>query len=587
MNIYFSRNKNNNIVKQSSSGGLFSLLANYVIEKSGIVFGATFNKDFNVEITYTDNDISKMLGSKYVQSDVMKTYKECKEFLEKDRLVLYTGTPCQIIGLKAFLKKDYNNLITADIICHGSPVKEVWQHYLKSFNKEIESINFRDKRAGWSQFRLTIKFKDGTEFSENHNSNSYMKLFLENKILKESCYNCKCNKNSKSDITLGDAWGVYSTIPEFKNDTGVSCVITRTDKGEEIFNNLQNKFVEKTNEAYLIKNSVGYVHNYTKPNDTEKIKNSILNPKIAMVTIPGHNNVGNTLQAFALQQKVKELLPTAEIEIINDFNLTNNKLDFYNKNVKSTSGTFNDSYDMLLVGSDQIWGASITRDWKISFEDRFGIRNVKRIFYAPSFGFVNTKYNNQDCARIKSKLYNEKYVSNREEYGTYMTEKMFGTKCQTVLDPAFLHSKEFYLQSINEKNSDKEEGCFCYILDKDNKWENFIKNVLIQTKENELNYDKSVESFLHNMNTAKYILTDSYHGVVFSLIFNKPFVCLRNKNRGNLRFDDLSIKFNIENRFLETLDEFDLAVLTKKPNINLDKLLKQSIDFLKRGLYQL
>lgn len=587
MKIYFARNKDNNVVKQSSSGGLFSLLAQYVIERHGVVFGAAFDENFNVEITYTEHDFSKFLGSKYVQSDVKKTYSECKEFLEQGRLVLYTGTPCQIIGLKAFLKKDYDKLITADIICHGSPIKEIWQHYLKSFCKEIDSVNFRDKNNGWSQYHLTIKFKDGTVFSENHNSNSYMKLFLENKILKESCYTCKCCKNSKADITLGDAWGIHSSISEFRNDTGVNCVIIRTTKGNIIFNDLPNKLTEQTNEEYLAKNSVGYVHNYEKPADVEHVKSGILNPKIAMVTIPGHNNVGNTLQAFALQQKVKELLPTADIEIINDFDLPKNKLEFYKTHVKSTSGLFNNTYDMLLVGSDQIWGSAITKDWKILFEDIFGIRNTKRIFYAPSFGFIETKYTDAQKQKIATTLKHDKFISNREMFGAYMTNKMFNVDCASVLDPAFLHDAQFYLNTIQETICDKCSGIFCYILDKSDKWTKYIEKVKTITNQNILPYDGSVEQFLHNMNTASIVLTDSYHGTVFSLIFNKSFMCLRNKARGNLRFSDLSLRFDIDNRFVDDLSTIDKTALMTKPNADIEQYKADSINFLNAGLHQL
>lgn len=589
MKIYFARNKDNNVVKQSSSGGLFSLLAQYVIEHRGVVFGAAFDKNFNVEITYTERDFSKFLGSKYVQSDVKKTYSECKEFLDNGRLVLYSGTPCQIIGLKSFLKKDYENLITIDVVCHGSPIKEVWQHYLKSFGKEIESVNFRDKGTGtWCQYRLSIKFKDGTVFSENHNDNKYFKLFLENKILKESCYSCKCCKNSRADLTLGDAWGCNAKNNELRTDEGTSCVIVNTVKGETLLEKLTDNFIsEETTLSYLERNSVGYVHNYEKPKDREKIIKGILKPRIAMVTIPGHTNVGNTLQAFALQQKVKELLPTADIEIINDFDLPKNKLEFYKTHVKSTSGLFNNTYDMLLVGSDQIWGATITKDWKISFEDRFGIQNTKRIFYAPSFGFIQTQYTDAQKQKIATTLKHDKFISNREMFGAYMTKKMFNVDCVSVLDPAFLHDAQFYLNTIQETICDKCSGIFCYILDKSDKWTKYIEKVKTITNQNILPYDGSVEQFLHNMNTASIVLTDSYHGTVFSLIFNKSFMCLHNKARGNLRFSDLGLRFDIDNRFVDDLSTIDKTALMTKPNADIEQYNADSINFLNAGLHQL
>lgn len=590
MKITFIKNKNKDIVKKSSSGGVFSVLAEYVIQNKGVVFGAVFDKDFSVIIDFTEKDFQPMLGSKYVQSSTGNSFKKCKEFLDNGRLVLYSGTPCQIIGLKSFLKKNYENLITVDVICHGSPVKEVWQHYLKSFGKEIESVNFRDKCIGtWGQYHLSIKFKDGTVFSENHNDNKYFKLFLENKILKESCYSCKCCKNSRADLTLGDAWGCNAKNDELRTDEGTSCVIVNTVKGETLLEKLNDNFVsEETTLSYLEGNSVGYVHNYEKPKDREKIIEGILKPRIAMVTIPGHNNVGNTLQAFALQAKVKELLPSASITLINDFDLKHNKLDFYKNNVKSINeGFVEEKYDMMIVGSDQIWGSAIERDWKIPNADRFIIRNVKKLFYAPSFGFAQTKYNDAVKTKVSDALRNCKYVSSRETFGTYMCNKMFNVNCADVLDPTLLHDALFYCNAVGEKLVEKNEGIFAYILDKSEKTSEFIKTLSEKTKQPILEYDGTVESFIRNMNKCKYVLTDSYHGTVFSIIFRKSFLTYKNGIRGNMRFDDLELKFGLTERMMTAYDLSKIGCLEKSLDVNYVKLKNASLDFLRNGLYQI
>lgn len=586
MKVYFCKNKNKQIVKKSSSGGFFSLLANYVIEKNGVVFGATFDKDFNVVISYTENDFSGMLGSKYVKSSIKNSFAECKDFLENDRIVLYSGTPCQIVGLKAYLKKDYDNLITMDVICHGSPIAEIWQRYLKSFNKEIESINFRDTRESWEQYHLTIKFKDGTEFTENHHKNEYMKLFLENKILTEPCYKCQNCKNSKADFTVGDAWAAPFKDTRFNDHQGTSCVISRTNKSDVIFNDLKTMMLyENTNEKYL-DTSYGYVHNYSKPSDADKIKKGVLEPKIAMITIPGHNNVGNTLQAFALQTKIKEILPKANPIIINS--KYTNYTTFYKNKVKFTTSGFDSSYNFIIVGSDQIW-----TDEKyinvIPFEDRFLIRNCKKIVYAASFGKHQLNFSNDQLIKIQNSLKTVKYVSTREITGTLICKHYFKyNTAVSVLDPTMLYDKEFYLNSINEKPAENKLGIFVYVLDKNNEWDKQAKEISDKLRLPILKYDGTVESFIRNMNNASCVITDSYHGTVFSLIFNNPFITLKNEKRGNDRFEDLSLRFDFYNRFIDTLSKMDLELLTKRPNV-IDKIHSyrtESISFLSNGLKQ-
>lgn len=586
MNVYFIKNLNKEDVKKSSSGGFFSLLANYVIEKNGIVFGATFDKDFNVVISHTENDFSDMLGSKYVKSSTKNSFAECKDFLDNGRIVLYTGTPCQIVGLKAYLKKDYDNLITMDVICHGSPVAEIWQHYLKSFNKEIESINFRDKRESWEQFHLTIKFKDGTEFSENHHKNKYMKLFLENKILTEPCYKCQNCKNSKADFTVGDAWGGKFINNKFNDHQGTSCIILRTIKSNNIFNDLKNKMLyEKTNKIYLNK-SVGYIHNYIKPKDADKIKKGIIEPKIAMVTVPGHHNIGNTLQAYALQSKIKEILPKSNPIIINS--IYKNYNSFYKNNLNFTENGFDESYDYLIVGSDQIWTSD---KWinSIPFNDRFLIRNCRhKLVYAASFGKHNLNFTNKQLTEIQNTLKNIEYVSTRELSGVIICNYFFKyNKAISVLDPTMLYDKDFYLNIINEKEIENKRGIFAYILDKNDIWNNKIKEISQKLNQPVLLYDNTVENFIHNMNTASCILTDSYHGSVFSLIFNKPFITLRNEKRGNDRFDDLEIRFDLAERFINDIKLLSIDLLKIKPNPNFNEYRKISLNFLYKGLYNI
>lgn len=254
IDVYACKSKDEKVRLESSSGGIFSLIADYVLENNGIVFGAAFNEKFEVIHDWIDNkkDIGKFRCSKYLQSKIGNSYKKAREFLENGKIVLYTGTPCQVEGLLAYLRKDYENLYTQDIICHGVPSPKVWRKYLEYKNtihkEEVKDINFRDKSiTGWTKFRLNFKYE---KFDDNESlkEDFYMKMFLENFDLRDTCYNCSFKKeNRKSDITVADFWGINKVRPEMNDEKGTSAVIINSSKGKRLWNNILNK-VEYTKE---------------------------------------------------------------------------------------------------------------------------------------------------------------------------------------------------------------------------------------------------------------------------------------------------------------------------------------------------
>ena len=240
-------NKKDEIREKSSSGGIFTLLAEYVIKNGGVVFGAAFDENWNVKHYYVEDiqDINIFRGSKYMQSIIGNTYKQAEEFLKDDRIVLFTGTPCQIEGLKAYLGKEYDKLYTQDIICHGVPSPKVHNIYLEYLKKKfkankIENISHRDKVKGWKNFNTEIKFDTG-KYTETHDKDLYMQAFLRDTILRDSCYDCKFKKKNRiSDITLADFWGIQNILPEMDDDKGTSLMIINSKKGNNLFENIKN-----------------------------------------------------------------------------------------------------------------------------------------------------------------------------------------------------------------------------------------------------------------------------------------------------------------------------------------------------------
>lgn len=246
---YVVNNKNEQIRRESTSGGAFTVIAEYVIEKGGVVFGATLDKDFNVEHAYVERkeELQKFRGSKYVQSDLKNTLTQVKEFLNQGRWVCFSGTPCQIEGLKNFLGKEYENLVTVDIVCRAIPSPLVYRKYLKyqqeKLQGNIDKIIFRDKRKyGYKYSTLTIENKKKL-YQRGVETDPYLRSFFTNIADRPSCYQCQFKKKYRiSDITIWDCFVVEDFSKELDDDKGSTRVLIHTEKGKKIYEDIKNKF---------------------------------------------------------------------------------------------------------------------------------------------------------------------------------------------------------------------------------------------------------------------------------------------------------------------------------------------------------
>lgn len=262
---YGAYNKDEEIRRKSSSGGIFTLIAEKIIEQGGVVFGAAFNEDFSVSHKMVTNthDLSRFRGSKYVQSSIGNAYAEAKGQLDSGKKVLFTGTPCQIEGLYSYLKKDYTNLYTQDIICHGVPSPKVWQSYLSQRKKEASVDNivnafFKDKRTGWKTYSITLKFDEDKCYTQRASADPMMRAFISNLCLRPSCHSCAFkSKTRQSDITLADYWGANKIIPKWDDDKGLSLVILNSPKGKCLFDCIKEstEYIEVDLERAISYNS--------------------------------------------------------------------------------------------------------------------------------------------------------------------------------------------------------------------------------------------------------------------------------------------------------------------------------------------
>lgn len=235
----------------SSSGALFSTIAKKIIGDGGVVFGAAFDAQFLVHHVSVDSldDLYKLQGSKYLQSRIENTYSEVEHYLEQGRKVLFTGTACQIAGLKNYLGKDNSNLLTVDILCHGTPSPLVWQKYLREkaseYKDTVQNVFFRNKKNGWKQYMMRIEFQKGL-YEKTHSEDEYMKLFLSDICLRPSCHSCVFKKMKRpSDLTVGDSWGIESHSPEMDDDNGTSVIVVHTDAGQKIIDSIIDQLTLK------------------------------------------------------------------------------------------------------------------------------------------------------------------------------------------------------------------------------------------------------------------------------------------------------------------------------------------------------
>lgn len=284
LKVYAAKNKNEEIRGKSASGGIFSIVAESVLLQGGVVFGVEFDKEWNVVFGYTETieGLSRFRRSKYVQAWVGDSYSQVRTFLKDGRLVLFTGTPCQIAGLRHFLKKDYDNLVLMDLICEGVPSPKVWQKYLNeeiarqcdkntvlshpisTKDVSVRDISFRNKSLGWKKYSFALTLSTTAGSGENsvlpsyiNRDSAYMQAMFRYLDLRPICYECPFKKcKSGSDITIADYWGIYVLHPEMDDDKGTSMVFVNTAKGRKFYDVKKTSYIETSYEETFPYNNV-------------------------------------------------------------------------------------------------------------------------------------------------------------------------------------------------------------------------------------------------------------------------------------------------------------------------------------------
>ena len=249
---YVLRTKNKDVLKESTSGGFVSPLAEWIFKNQGVFCASTYDSSFKVRHICVDTqekyNNSMFRGSKYVQSQLEGCFQEIKYYLKQDRMVCFVGTTCQVNGLKAFLGRDYNELITVDLVCHGTPSPKLWDKYLdyqkKKYNSNIKNINFRNKTYGYHSGTMKIQFVNGKEYYGSARVDLMLKSFFKEISSRPICYACPFKTLDRcSDFTIYDCWHASDLVPKLKDDDkGYTNVIVQSEKGREIFQHISKEY---------------------------------------------------------------------------------------------------------------------------------------------------------------------------------------------------------------------------------------------------------------------------------------------------------------------------------------------------------
>lgn len=624
------------ILYNSSSGGAFTAMAERMFVRGGAVCGVTYAEKFRVhhEIIESGDELDRMRRSKYVQSNTEHTFKETEELLKVGKSVLYTGTPCQIAGLKKYLGKDYDNLITVDLICHGVPSQKYFDEYL-SHNYNIEDIDdvlFRMQKSWGVCFNTFMK--DGSIITKSQNTSEYMKGFLKDISLRNSCYTCEfCRLPRQGDITIGDLWAAAKMNLAFPYEKGVSIVLVNNEKGREFWKNAvenvtvvahmqQLPTLKGLNVNIFHSNLHNTCENFLKNYemmDFEKAVNVTLHKHDVGMMLYMSNNYGSLATNYALY-KVVEGMNKSAIVLDNLRPLPSEAAKFAKKYMKLTSSflerdnwkSVDDICDTFIVGSDMSWDWSFGSG-KSSIEYMmlgFTSDEKRRVSYAPSFG--REKKVMDESHRLLCKYYLSRFhaISVREDYGVKMCKDLFDLKVRQVLDPVFICEKKYYKELVKDASIDtSEDYLLAYILDPTPG----KRKVLLDTAKNLgkklvviLDLGKNHEDLRKLMDLDEYIvkpnlvdwiayfmnashvITDSFHGCCFSVMFKKKFVGI--KNRSKQRFDSLANLIGVQSIFYEDVrplmdnDNFFEELDYEDIHRRLDVKKEECITWLKQAL---
>ena len=609
--------------KVSASGGAFSACAEEILNKGGVVCGAAWTEDFGLRHIIIENktDLAKIRGSKYLQSSIDGIFRDIKKYLVENRTVLFVGTPCQVDGLRHYLNKDYANLYTIDLLCRGVPSADLFKRYLRESygNEKLKAVVQKSKkRLGWGAYTEIVHESDYTE-NYNMENNIWMKAFLSDFMFRDSCYNCPYPQRKRvGDLSIGDFWQVAKLNKSYDDRLGTSIVIANTQKGKQLIKNAKAKLLKEAQvEFELPFNSALFSSRKVPANRSiffdmlskapigAALDRALFGRKydIGIVGWWANLNYGGTLTYFALNKAIKDLgysvmmihQPHSDATMPNTDTVP---MRFARKHyVISRLYAHRDMHLLnyackgFVSGSDQLWNPYLEQyagNWCFL---SFANQNSLRISYASSFGNVSS-FPEEFIEKYKPELKKFDSISVREDYGVDLSKKFFDVDATFVCDPVFLCDRSVYNDLAKQSTCVyPDKFVLNFILDPDDSKSKAIKFVsekrysdfvcftdLQNVPEKKEAFklpnvfaNHAIEDLVKAYSMCNFVLTDSFHGTCFAIIFNKPFISIANHGRGAKRFESLLRWTGLTDRMVNSIDEiYDKPELFQQ--INYDRV---------------
>lgn len=606
--LYYAVQAADYIRESSSSGGALKILGDQILSEGGCICGALMDGELNVNYTVTDQagKLLEISESQYIYCSADGCLDEIRKRLDSGVKVLFSGIPCQVARLKAFLGKEYGNLTTVDLICRGVTENALLKRYInENFGKKVKRVSFRDKsHYRWSS-AMNIYFEDGTVYRETADTDAFLAAFSNGWSLMEPCNEgCPYNRPPRcGDISLGDFWGIdnyekqissnpLDTRQSIIDNVGTSLVCVNSAKGNTLFEKAKDSFIksvplifEEASHNSTVNGMPPYdinkrrrffdlINRYPISDAYTQVKNNKYG--IGLVGLWSTSNYGDILTTMALY-KTLENMGYQVVLIDSGYQLgkRENKYLSYLTDRCNISGQYRNSMelfqanqmcDQFIIGSGQCWNENINRLFDYMLMLNFVADGKRRISYSASFGFDRLSADEEE--RTKMQYYLSKFdaISVRELSGVGLCSEEFGVQATWTLDPIFLRDIEDYKKDAGKSQMELKEGYgLNYILDIRRETKSILHqlnhgagqakqvitvlgtdytNAFNVTLEN-VAEDVDLYDFLKLYINCSYVVTDSYHGMCLAILFNKPFSVIINEGRGKTRFDTILEQFHL------------------------------------------
>ena len=606
------------------------------------------------QITNSPEGLKKLKKSKYVQSQPGMVYREIKDLLSKDNYVLFSGSPCQVAGLHNYLGKDYDHLFTVDILCHGAPAPLMWKKYLvENFDiSELDDIEFRYKNEkGARPLRMRFLYNDGKELLQRTKANPYYYHFSKDFGLRLSCGNCEGAVTPRvGDFSIGDFWGADVYHKDLvENAKGLSLIFCNNARSVELISYLKEKFTFiKTinlNEA-MTKNRKHIKRRMPKGRTVffEAIKNgssfndAVFAAKKASapkydVAIYGNTlggNYGGLVTYYALYKACEQLgystvmirpikrknSPLPQNEVLHGTRFCEEYINLSEAKTATAFHEYNDIADTFIIGSDQVWNQSLFKGRKLTFYLDFVDSNKKKIAYSSSFGYSSPQFlKEQQYWRpaVYHWMNQLDAVSVREADGVQICDRYYDIAATHMLDPVFLLDKTEY-EKLASRAGRKQSGHFMttYQLSPNSAIVNVMKYISEELGLTRINMgpgsvekwnkkivntdipwipDIQTEEWIYNIANADFVVTDSFHGMCFAIMFRKKFILMLRKKGPSSRIESLLSKLGLKDRWFTSWKSFYSKRDIIHEDIDYDRVhsilnaeRKLSLDWLKNAI---